>query len=140
MYFLHEHFINEIIYNRLRVEHAWGNGVNIYYDGFSQHETENFYTYETMEWMLEDIEDTIELLRNDYDNEKLIPVKKQFHYASMIDYHQLDDWNLYSQEKEALIVRENVEVIIDFYQRFVETMWKMLDENLEGNVITVEGP
>lgn len=90
--------------------------------------------------LLEDIEDTIELLRTDYDNKELDPIKKQFFYGYMVNYENMEQSQYDTDEKQDMLIRENIEVVIDFYQRFVEAMWKIMDDNPEGNCISVTGP
>ncbi len=139
-YYLEKHFRPEIIYNRLRVDYLWNNEFYAYYDGFQEYGVDNYYTYEIMGWLLEDIEDTIELLRTDYDNKELASIKKEFSCYYMIDYKNMSQNNYDTPEKRDMLVQENIEVVIDFYQRFVEAMWKIMDENPEGNCISVTGP
>lgn len=139
-YYLEKHFRPEIIYNRLRVDYLWDGEFYAYHDGFQEYGVDNYYTYEIMGWLLEDMEDTIELLRTDYDNKELEQVKKHFWFGYMLDYKNMEQSQYDTSEKADQLIKENIEVVIDFYQRFVEAMWKIMDENPEGNCISITGP
>ncbi|MCD8216305.1 MAG: hypothetical protein LUC97_11810 [Clostridiales bacterium] len=41
---------------------------------------------------------------------------------------------------DSVAIKENVNVVIDFYNRFVKRMNKMMEDNPETNLISIMGP
>ena len=103
-------------------------------DGFEWYLTHNFYTYERMIHLLLEIEETVELLKNDYHNAKLNELKKRFSMylcdAGTKDYNN----------PNADAVRKNVGAIIDFYQKFICRIQNIIKSFPETNLISVMGP
>ena len=95
----------------------------------------NLYTYENMKKMLADIRRVADLLVSDYDNPELDRIKAHFPWDLYTDKHNDE---LTDEEKNEL--RKNgVPMAIDFYQRFVGRMEKMMA--LPGtNTISFAGP
>ena len=95
----------------------------------------NLYTYESMRQMITDIKHAAELLTNDYDNPELDSIKKHLPWHS-------DSGKKYDEftEDEINELRKNgVPKAIDFYQRFVGRLEKMMA--LPGtNTISFAGP
>lgn len=114
-YFLLKYFDAELSYNRNRelnlpskiCEFEW-------YDA-------NYYTYETMEKMFDELVEVAKLLRKDFYNPRLECVKEYF-----------PRW-FKENPKES-------EKIADFYIRFAERLWDLMHEYEDVTLIAVVGP
>ena len=80
-YFFYKHFDKELLYNKNRWE--WSEDEFITH--FEWWLTDNFYTYERMRNMLEDITQTALMLKYDYDNPSLQEVKKNFRFIICVN-------------------------------------------------------
>lgn len=95
----------------------------------------NCYTYETMNKMIDDVKYFINLLQNDYENPYLDKIKKSFYIGDFIDDY---DMNLkYDKEK---IYKNNIQIVIDFYERFIDKIGKMMEHNPNDDAICFCGP
>ena len=95
----------------------------------------NVYTYENMKDMLEELKITVELLRNDYKNEKLDNIKKHFvSYAFDEDFFQK---NITDMEK---FFEQNKNIAILFYLEFIKSVEKLIEKHPECTVFAFEGP
>lgn len=95
----------------------------------------NLYSYESMRKMLADIRRAADLLVNDYDNPELDEIKAHFPWHPYTDKHRDE---LTDAEKNELR-KKGVPMAVDFYQRFVGRMEKMMA--LPGtNTISFAGP
>lgn len=99
----------------------------------------NIYTYETMHMMLADIERCCYLLKNDYENAELDGIKAKFHYYPFSPTRIPLDRRLTEEEKQA-IIRENIYVATEFYDRFVRRMRAMMENTKEYDLISFMGP
>ncbi len=97
--------------------------------------THNFYTYDIIRVMLEDILQTANSLESDYDNPSLDEVKKRFSIYYMCS-DDSEDWQ--TGNKQA--IRQHIGVVIDFYRRFVSRLSLMMENNPEAFLISVMGP
>lgn len=88
-------------------------------DEFDSYLDENIYTYSSVEEMLSEIEKSIRLLKEDFDNTGLDELKEHF---------------------KALKVQVNVDRIIDFYDRFVWRMRLMMKHAPDYKLILFTGP
>ena len=136
-YFFYKHFDKELLYNKNRYE--WSEDEFITH--FEWWLTDNFYTYERMRNMLEDITQTALMLKYDYDNPSLQEVKKEFSVYYMCERNS-EDYRDYqaSLVSKAEVVRKNIGVVIDFYFRFVRRMYQMMRRNPDAFLISIEGP
>ena len=124
--FLEKYFDYDYDYGDLRSEGSqYGFQWNLEY---------NFYTYESMEKMLDEIEYYANLLKCDYDNPLLDELKSRFKYSSF------GGDGFVSEKEEKRFVRENIGVAIDFYERFVRRMRRMMKEAEDGDFISFMGP
>ena len=143
-YFFYKYFDDELIYNRKRYE--WGERVK----GFQWYLTYNFFTYETLKKMIEDILETAALLETDYDNPRLDEVKKKFSIFYMCsrddpDYKKFSIFNACSKkglsyDGEDVAIKKHISVVIDFYHRFAKRLAAMMDNNRNTNIISIMGP
>ena len=127
--FLYKYFDENLEPNKLRVDDRWededGTEQFSYVSGFEWYLTHNFYTYETIEKMLEDIKDTINALSTGRETEYTKKLREKRGWAS----HEL----IYSKDLTPEQVKEynanrpkeddtEAELIIDFYHRFIYRM------------------
>ena len=89
-----------------------------------------------MSEILADIRETISLLQSDYDNPKLEQIK------SMFDPYCFDRMIVYQkpQPAEDEVMRQNVHVVIHFYERFCWLMENMMSNNPQYQYISIWGP
>lgn len=99
----------------------------------------NIYTYETMCAMLADIEHCCYLLKTDYDNVELDGLKAKFHYYPFSPVRIPLDRRL-TEEEEQAIIRDNIHVATEFYDRFVSRMRGMMQHATDYNLISFMGP
>ena len=107
--------------------------------GFEWNLEHNFYTYETIERLLQDMERFAELLRTDYDNPAVQRQKQFFNDWELLPTALYDKNNLTDAERERA-VRENIGVVISFYERFARRLRSMMAAAADCDLITVMGP
>lgn len=107
--------------------------------GFEWYLTYNFYSYETMNKMLQEIEEKALLLANDFENKKLEPLTKHFHYSDFLPSNIRWSRN-YTEEEQKEIIKNNIGIAVNFYKRFVRTMRSMMENSPEYNIISFMGP
>lgn len=94
----------------------------------------NVYTYDCIRKMLADIRHAAKLLVTDYDNPELIAIKKHFPWCKYADMQKNK-----LGEAENRIRNNEVSMAVDFYNRFVDRIEKMMD--IPGtNMISFAGP
>ncbi len=135
------HFDENLPENKSRWE-SYPSEERKYVKGFEWYLTDNFYTYESIEEVLADIEALAAMLAEDYDAPCLDEMRKGF--------RRLPDYMPgYRRRKEKLsaedadrIVRENREHILDFYKRFVDSLRSMMKAGeADGyKIVSVCGP
>lgn len=131
-YFLKKYFDENLLYNRERYDEYGG-----YIRHFEFYLTDNFYTYETLDKMCDEILDVAQLLETDYDNAQLDSIKDFFSIYYLCDEEDPDYQNCDSP-KEA--IQRHVGAAIDFYRRFVDRLRKMMKNNPSTELISVVGP
>ncbi|MCM1577748.1 MAG: hypothetical protein NC078_02965 [Ruminococcus sp.] len=129
-YFFCKHFDNDLVYNKRRFEDGFG-----FIDGFEWYLTYNFFTYDRIRVLAEDINNTAELLRTDYDNPALADVKKSFSIFYMCPSDDKD-----YTERNSANIRNHIDVVIDFYNRFTKRILQMLKNNPDTDMISIMGP
>lgn len=129
-HFLYKHFDEELAYNKNRYEYGQG-----FVRKFEWYLTHNFYTYETLRSMLDDIAHTADLLEIDYDNPTLNDLKKRFSIYYMCP-SDCEDYK--SGDKQA--IRRHIGVVTNFYRRFVSRLSLMMENNPETFLISIMGP
>ena len=137
-YFFYKYFDKNLKENREReLDYP-----NESYDEFEWYLTDNFYTYETIEKMLVDIDNVALLLQNDYDNEYLTKIKEDFSPIYMMTEEENNKYLYYKQNDEVCnkLKKEHINVVIDFYNRFTARMRKMLNNAKQYNIISIMGP
>ncbi len=102
----------------------------------------NCYTYSAIRTMLDDIRKVIKLLQTDYDNPYLAPFKERFCILYMLECNSpLHDKAMRVTDAERnKMVRDNIQVVIDFYERFIVFMENILENAKDYNLISFMGP
>ncbi len=115
----------------------------IYSDGFEWYLTYNVYTYEDILDMLSEIKELKTLLATDYYNPRLDGLKNHFCYLSLCSDEKieinLDDMPSTSWWYEEAL-KEKSYLVIDFYDRFIYYMEKMMKMTPACSEITFVGP
>lgn len=146
--FLYNYFDEQLEANKRRVEDYWidddGNEQSTPVTGFEWNLTHNFFTFDQIAQMLEDIKDTVDALTSGRETEytKMLKIKRgtatyQLLYAK--------DFNEEVAEYNANRPTEDdtaVELIVDFYQRFLYRMEYMMKVGKEKgyDLISFMGP
>lgn len=147
--FLYKYFDEELEANKKRVEHCWedddGNKQYTYIKGFSWYLDYNYYTFDFIRKILNDINDTIDALSLGKENEYTtkLRVKRGWQtntliYAKDMTQEQIDEYNANRPTED----HTSPELLIDFYRRFVYRMEYMLavGEEKGYNLISFMGP
>lgn len=125
-YFLKKYFDEELSYNTRR---------GAFVSGFERWGEPNYFTYQSIELMLQDMEEKRALLMSDFHNEKLAELKKWFSIFYMCEPEDEDYKNPQSDS-----VERNIGVVIDFYRGFIDRMRNIMKSHPESNVIAFLGP
>ena len=132
--FLYKYFDDELEANKNRDE-----------SGFEWYLTHNYYTYDSIENILQDIRDTVDALSSGRETEYTNILKEkrgsetyELLYAKDLSDEEIDEYNA-NRPKEN---NTEVELIIDFYQRFLYRMEYMLRVGKEKGyeLISFMGP
>ena len=146
--FLYKYYDDELEANKKRVQY-WDpedkDGNILYSKGFEWYLTHNFYTYNSIANMLNDIKDTINALSSGRENEFTAKLREKrgfetykLLYSKNLTQEEINEYNA----NIPTINDTEAEVIIDFYRRFIyrmEYMMKIGDEN-GYNLISFMGP
>jgi len=123
-YFFFKYYDADLIYNKNRYDAS---------RAFEWSLTHNFYTYDTLYKMVDEILVISDMLKKDYNNPELNEIKKRFSIYYMTSPNDIDHEN-----KEA--IQDHISVVIDFYKRFTNRIIKMMENNQNTNVISIMGP
>ncbi len=147
--FLLKHFDEELEANKKRVCETWtdddGTEQISYYEGFEWYLTHNFYTFDSMTKILNDIRDTMDALSSGRENEWTRALREkrgratyQLLYSKNLTQEQVDEYNANRPKEDDT----EPELIIDFYRRFIYRMEYMMTVGKEKgfNLISVMGP
>ena len=121
-----KHFDKDLPENKGRYEEYPSEKERRYITWFEWYLTENFYTYDNIEAVLKEIEETAEMLEENYDAPRLNGMRKGFRNLPdyMPEYWHLD--KKLTEEKADKVARENKKHILDFYRRFVQKLRDMM--------------
>lgn len=143
--FLYKYFDNELKVNKKRVDNCSDIDNVSYVSGFEWYLTHNFYTYHAVEQMLDDIRDTIDALSLRRENEYTTKLREKRGWATY-QLCYVKDWT----EEQIKEYNDNrpkeddteVDLIIDFYERFIYRMEYMIRIGKEKgyNLISFMGP
>ena len=147
--FLYKYFDKELEANKNRLEDYWidddGYEHKTPITNFEWYLTHNFYTFDAIKNILKDISDTVDALLSGRKNEyKAKLIKKrglatfELLYAKDMSEEQIKEYNA----NRPTVNDTKVEMIIDFYQRFMYRMEYMLrvGEEKGYNLISFMGP
>ena len=134
-YFFLKHFDIDYWCNRSRFFTWHVQGEEPDRHGFEWNLEDNFYSYESIEKMIFEMELVARLLEIDYDNPLLDAVKSRFSIYYLGDYE--DSMRDRSDDAE---IKKRKAVIIDFYRRFASRMRKMMTDNPQTDKISICGP
>ena len=133
-YFFHKYFDKNLRENVERDE----------FETFFNWRGENYYTLQSMRLMLGDMRETSLTLKVNYDDPMLEPIKESF---SLYEITSRDNpvrerlWQLSSVEQNEEI-KNRLDIILDFYDRFIARIEKMLNdaEIKGGQLVCFDGP
>ena len=147
--FLYRYFNDELEANKRRRYDRWidddGNEQTTYVSGFEWYLTHNFFTFDSTRRILEDIRDTIEALSSGRETEYTVELRKKrgwethkLLYAKDLSREQIDEYNANRPTEDDT----KIELIIDFYRRFIYRMEYMLTVGKEKgyDLISFMGP
>ena len=143
--FLDKYFDNELEANKKRIDNCSDADNISYVSGFEWYLTHNFYTYSSIKNMLNDIRDTMNALSFGRKNEFTDKLKEKRGWATF-QLCYAKGWT----EEQIKVYNDNrpkeddteVELIIDFYERFIYRMEYMIKigEEKGYNLISFMGP
>ncbi len=133
-------FLSPFLYKFFDDDYPYGYERIVYssFTGFEWNLEHNIYTYDVLELMLKEIEQSSHLLGIRYDDPKLDLIKRNFNWHTFIPGQNYSVTP--SVRIQQRIIRDNINVAIDFYNRFVSRMGKMLQDAWDYNRVTFYGP
>ena len=147
--FLMKHFDSNLEANQKRIDYYRtdenGDKVAVYYTDFEWYLTHNYYTFDSIRDMINDISDTIDALSNDRENEftGILREKRgtatfKLCYAKGFSQEQIDEYNANRPTEDTT----DKAIIIDFYRRFIYRMEYMIKVGAENgfDLVSVMGP
>ena len=143
--FLDKYFDDELETNKKRIDNCSDVDNISYVNGFEWYLTHNFYTFSSIKNMLNDIRDTMNALSSGRKNEFTDKLKEkrgwaagQLCYAKGWTEEQIKEYNDNRPKEDDT----EVELIIDFYERFIYRMEYMMKVGEEKgyNLISFMGP
>lgn len=147
--FLYKYFDEKLDANQKRVSDRWTDDDGIehvtYVTGFEWWLTYNFYTFEAMGNIIKDMRDTIDALSSGKETEYTIKLREkrgwatqELLYAKDLSEEQIKEYNANRPTQD----NTRVELIIDFYRRFLYRMEYMIRVGKEKgyNLISFMGP
>ena len=147
--FLYKYFDGELEANRNRVEDCWtdddGNEQTMYISGFEWYLTHNFFTYGSIEMILDDMRGTVDALSSGRENEYTAKLREkrgtatyQLLYAKDLSDEQIAEYNANRPTEDDT----EISLIIDFYNRFIYRMEYMMRVGKEKgyDLISFMGP
>lgn len=147
--FLDKHYDDKLEANRRRIEYIWtdnnGNEQTRAVCGFEWNLTHNFFTFNSIEQILNDIADTVDALISGRETEytKKLKIKRgtaayRLVYAKSLSDEALSEYNANRPTKDAT----EAALIVDFYKRFLCRMEYMMKVGRENgyDLISFMGP
>ena len=131
--FFRKYFDKDLIWNRIRED------CEIEFEWYLEH---NFYTYPTIQIMLQEIQNVANLLKTDCTNPLLDEYKAQFSIYDMTEPDSIlrEEAYVATEERKKQMIEENIDVVIDFYHRFCTELSKMIEEAPDYQCISIMGP
>ncbi len=131
-YFFYKYFDPDWECNKNRFEYGIG-----YIREFEWYLTHNFYTYETIEKMCEEMLIKAELLECDFDNPDLTKLKENFSVYYICENRDTD---YIVGDNSPNAMKRHIRVVVHFYRHFVKRLTQMMENNPETNIISIMGP
>lgn len=137
-----KYFDDELPENLQRYDNhvvTYTNGIQTTFEWYL---TYNYYTMQSIQDMINEIKNIIELLKDDYNSTKLDYIKEDYDWILYLD-HRVNTKNLPYDKNERIKLTENYkDVIINFYNRFIKYMENMIKEGKEKGytLISLMGP
>lgn len=100
----------------------------------------NIYTYDSVKKIIAEIRSTANMFRSDFDNPELSEIKERFNLYTFIDEDSIDNVCELSDQQRNEVIRENIGVALDFYERFCRRMELMMEHAPQYNLISFMGP
>lgn len=145
LHFFIKYFNDELEANKKRVDNCSDDEQISYIKGFEWYLTHNFYTYDAIKYILKDIRNTIDALSSGKKNEFTDKLKEkrgsatyELIYAKNLTDEQIKKYNDNRPKEDDT----EVELIIDFYRRFIYRMEYMMMVGKEKgyDLISFMGP
>ncbi len=147
--FLYKYFDDELDTNKKRIQDRWTDDDGVEHttsiSGFEWYLTHNFFTFEAIQNILNDMRDTVEALSTGRENEYTAKLREKrgwatyrLVYAKDLSEEQINEYNDNRPTKDDT----EISLIIDFYHRFIYRMEYMLRVGKEKgyNLISFMGP
>ena len=129
--YLDKYFAPELTYNLRREDIAiYGNTENVF-DWYGA----NFYTYESLHKIIKEMQHMSTLFKADYYSPVLDELKRNFWIYRMVGIDDPD----YDKEKSDELIKKHIDVVLDFYDRFIDYLNKIMAEYPETFVIEIYG-
>ncbi len=100
----------------------------------------NLYTYESIQKIIADIRATANMFRNDFDNSSLSEVKARFNLYTLTNDGSICNVSEETGQCRDEVIRENIGLVLDFYERFCQRMELMMEHAPQYNLISFMGP
>lgn len=126
--FFEKYYDPELIFNK--------NWYDVH-DEFYWDLTPNFFTYRVMERICDEILETAELFERIYKN----PVPDEIKVLFLVIYKRLfgHEYEVY-RDNSPETIRQRLRGIIDYYRRFAGLLRKLMKDNPNMDLISVQGP
>jgi len=147
--FLYKYYDDELEANKQRIDGYWidddGNEQTDAVRGFEWYLTHNYFTFDSMVAILKDINDTVDALSSGRENEFTEKLRKkrgtstyQLLYAKNLSEEEIAKYNANRPTEDDT----EIELILDFYRRFIYRMEYMLKVGKEKgyHLISFMGP
>ena len=105
-------------------------------DEFEWFFTNNYYTYDTINKMCDEILEVANLFEVDYFSPKLTEVKKSLYFCLQCE-KRCKDWN---RDLCRYSIQEQVGVLVRFYRKFVNFVREIMKNNPQTTIMTIMGP
>lgn len=147
--FLYRHFDDDLKANKQRIEGRWvdddGNEQTDSVCGFEWYLTYNFFTFDSMQQLLKDIEDTVDALLSGRKTEytKELNIKRDTATYPLLCARNLNEEEVAEHNANRPAAdRTEVELVVDFYRRFLYRMEYMMKVGAEKgyDLISFMGP
>lgn len=142
--FLDQYFDKDIEANKKRVDHCYydedDNMEITYITGFEWYLTHNYYTFDSINKIIEDIGDTIEALSMGKENRYTARLRETI--TNTIGWLYKAKQATFSEADRCAAEETEIRAIIDFYRRFIYKMQYMMQVGKENgfDLISVMGP